>query len=151
MIRLKQTGHVALVVGDVEKSKVFYHGVLGMDIREEDPDHGGTFLGVGRHGHNVDLFPHEAVSARQMEDLAGQRMHHLALEVDTREDLIEAYKTLKEAGVEIEATMNHESQHSIYVKDPDGNRVEIYWEFPDAVEIFTHGRSDENRPLTFEE
>jgi catechol-2,3-dioxygenase len=76
-------------------------------------------------------------------------MHHLALEVATEEDLVEAYKTLKESGVEIENTMNHESQHSIYVKDPDGNRVEIYWEFPDAVEIFQRGRSDENRPLPF--
>jgi len=151
MIKLKQTGHVALVVGDVEKSKAFYHGVLGMDIREEDPDHGGTFLGVGTHGHNVDLFPQSAVSDRQLDELAGQRMHHLALEVATEEDLIAAYKTLKEAGVTIEATMNHESQHSIYIKDPDGNRVEIYWEFPDAVAIFKQGRSDENRPLPFDE
>lgn len=151
MIRLKQTGHVALVVGDVEKSKTFYHGVLGMEIREEDPDHGGTFLGVGVHGHNVDLFPREAVSTGQLDELAGQRMHHLALEVATEEDLVEAYNTLKEAGVQIENTMNHESQHSIYVKDPDGNRVEIYWEFPDAVEIFKRGRSDENRPLPFNE
>ncbi|HXC83296.1 MAG TPA: VOC family protein [Trebonia sp.] len=151
MIRLKQTGHVALVVGDVEKSKVFYHDVLGMEIREEDPDHGGTFLGVGTHGHNVDLFPRSAVSTSQLDELAGQRMHHMALEVATEEDLVEAYNTLKEAGVQIENTMNHESQHSIYVKDPDGNRVEIYWEFPDAVEIFKRGRSDENRPLPFNE
>jgi catechol 2,3-dioxygenase len=151
MMRLQQTGHVALVVGDVEKSKAFYHGVLGMEIREEDPDHGGTFLGVGDHGHNVDLFPREAVSTEQLDGLAGQRMHHFALQVATEEDLHEAYRTLREAGVEIENTMNHESQQSIYVRDPDGNRVEIYWEFPDAVEIFKSGRADLNRPLHFED
>jgi catechol 2,3-dioxygenase len=151
MIKIEQTGHVALVVGDAEKSKAFYHGVLGMDVREEDPDHGGTFLGVGRHGHNVDLFPRTAVSDNQLDELAGQRMHHFALRVATEDDLREAYKALKAAGITIEATMNHESQHSIYVKDPDGNRVEIYWEFPDAVEIFQQGRSDENRPLRLEE
>lgn len=151
MIKVQQTGHVALVVGDVEKSKAFYHGVLGMDVREEDPEHGGTFLGVGRYGHNVDLFPLSSVPEEQLDRLAGQRMHHFALRVETEEDLREAYKTLKEAGIKIEATMNHESQHSIYVNDPDGNRVEIYWEFPDAVEIFQQGRSDENRPLRLEE
>lgn len=151
MIKLKQTGHVALVVGDVEKSKAFYHELLGMEIREEDPNHGGTFLGVGDHGHNVDLFPHEAVSDQQLTELAGQRMHHLALQVATEEDLHDAYRTLKEAGVHIESTMAHESQHSIYLKDPDGNRVEIYWEFPDAVEIFKRGRDDTNRPLRFED
>lgn len=151
MIKLQQTGHLALVVGDVDKSKAFYHDLLGMAIREEDPDHGGTFLGVGRYGHNVDLFPTSAVSEDQLAELNGQRLHHLALRVATEEDLHEAYRALKEAGVPIEATMAHESQHSIYIKDPDGNRVEIYWEFPDAVEIFERGRGDENRPLAFEE
>lgn len=151
MIKIEQTGHVALVVGDAERSKAFYHGVLGMDVREEDPEHGGTFLGVGRYGHNVDLFPRSSVPDEQLDRLAGQRMHHFALRVATEEDLREAYKALKEAGIKIEATMNHESQHSIYVNDPDGNRVEIYWEFPDAVEIFQQGRSDENRPLRLEE
>jgi catechol 2,3-dioxygenase-like lactoylglutathione lyase family enzyme len=151
MIKLEQTGHVALVVNDLAKSKAFYHDTLGMEIREEDPDHGGTFLGVGVHGHNVDLFPRSAVAADQLDALAGQRMHHLALQVATQEDLVEAYNTLKEAGVKIENTMNHESQHSIYIKDPDGNRVEIYWEFPDALAIFKAGRSDENRPLPFEQ
>lgn len=151
MIKLQQTGHLALVVGDVEKSKAFYSGLLGMSVREEDPDHGGTFLGVGRYGHNVDLFPKECVPTEQLDELAGQRLHHLALRVETEEDLHEAYRTLKEEGVTIEATMAHESQHSIYLKDPDGNRVEIYWEFPDAVEIFERGRADVNRPLTFED
>ncbi|MGH9101040.1 MAG: VOC family protein [Acidimicrobiales bacterium] len=144
MINIEQTGHLALVVGDVEKSKAFYHDILGLAIREEDPDHGGTFLGVGRYGHNVDLFPVSAVSSDQLAELNGQRLHHLALRVATEEDLHEAYRSLKEAGVPIEATKAHESQHSIYLKDPDGNRVEIYWEFPDAVEIFERGRSDAN-------
>lgn len=151
MIKVQQTGHVALVVGDVEASKAFYHDLLGLSVREEDPDHGGTFLGVGRYGHNVDLFPQSAVSSEQMAELNGQRLHHFALRLETEEDLHEAYRALKAAGVTIEATMAHESQHSIYLKDPDGNRVELYWEFPDAVEIFERGRGDENRPLVFEE
>jgi catechol 2,3-dioxygenase len=78
-------------------------------------------------------------------------MHHFALQVATEDDLRAAYQALKQAGVTIEATMNHESQQSIYVKDPDGNRVEIYWEFPDAVEIFREGRADSNRPLRLED
>ena len=80
-----------------------------------------------------------------------EHWHRAARQVETEEDLREAYRALKEAGITIEATMNHESQQSIYVKDPDGNRVEIYWEFPDAVEIFQQGRSDENRPLRLED
>lgn len=150
MIRLKRPGHVALIVGDVERSKAFYRDVLGLEIREEDPEHGGTFMGLPNFGHNVDLFPTQTASGSDQR-LSGQRVHHFAFQVDSHEDLREAYRTLKGAGVEILAAVDHQSQHSIYVRDPDGNTVEIYWELPDAVEIFRRGRGDRDLPLTFDD
>lgn len=151
MIRLKRPGHVALVVGDLERSKSFYRDVLGLEIREEDPEHGGTFMGLPSFGHNIDLFPAPTDPETVPDRLRGQRVHHFAFQVDSEEDLREAYHTLKGTGAEIVATVDHVSQQSIYVRDPDGNTVEIYWELPDAVEMFRRGREDRDTPLAFDE
>lgn len=151
MIRLKQIGHIALVVEDVAKARSFYHEVLGLAIREEDPEHGGTFMGLEGFGHNVDLFARSGLPDDRRKQLGDQRVHHFAFQVETENDLKEAYETLRTQGVEVVRSVNHESQHSIYFYDPDGNRVEIYWEFADAVQIFERGRGDVDKPLAFVE
>lgn len=46
--------------------------------------------------------------------------------------------------------VDHVSQKSIYFPDPDGNRLEIYYELPHALEMFRRGRADRDEPLTFE-
>lgn len=151
MIRLKQLGHIALVVEDVDKARSFYRDILGIAIREEDPEHGGTFMGLEGFGHSVDLFARSELPEDRREQLGNQRVHHFAFQVETEDDLKEAYQSLVSSGVEVVRAVNHESQHSIYFYDPDGNRVEIYWEFPDAVDIFEKGRHDVDKPLAFAE
>lgn len=47
-------------------------------------------------------------------------------------------------GVEVDHAMDHGNQRSLYLSDPDGNRVEIYYEMPGALEIFAGGRMDED-------
>jgi catechol-2,3-dioxygenase len=51
--------------------------------------------------------------------------------------------------VRVLAAVDHESQESIYFCDPDGNMLEIYWERPDAREIFRRGRKDQDKVITF--
>jgi Glyoxalase/Bleomycin resistance protein/Dioxygenase superfamily len=63
------------------------------------------------------------------------------------EALGEAYRTLHEHGVRIERAMDHVNQRSIYFADPDGNRLEIYYEMPGALTRFAEGRGDQNREL----
>ena len=57
MIRLTGIGHVLLRVSDVERSKAFYSTVLGLQVTEQDPEHGGVFMALEGHAHSIDLFP----------------------------------------------------------------------------------------------
>src|SRR5262249_61819899 len=72
---------------------------------------------------------------------------HLAFGVESELALKEAAATLREPDVTIPRTIDHVSQKSIFFNDPDGNVLEIYYELPDALEIFAHGRNDRDVPL----
>src|SRR5262245_32301330 len=73
---------------------------------------------------------------------------HIAFQVASFEALGEAYRTLLAHGVEIERAMDHVNQRSIYFSDPDGNRLEIYYEMPGALQRFAAGRGDNDQALT---
>src|SRR5262249_20811107 len=70
------------------------------------------------------------------------------LPVASYEALGEAYRTLLQHGVRIERAMDHVNQRSIYFLDPDGNRLEVYFEMPGALARLPEGRGDQNRELT---
>jgi catechol 2,3-dioxygenase len=150
MIRLARIGHVALRVADVTRSREFYGKLLGFEVVEEDPEHGGVFMALPGLSHTVDLFPvmDPASLPPRVPDAAGVR--HVAFLVDTEEALRDAYATLREHGVTIVRAVDHVSQKSIYFHDPDGTLLEIYYELPHAREIFQQGRGDRDAPLVFE-
>jgi catechol-2,3-dioxygenase len=149
MIKLQRLGHVLFSVRDLERSKDFYTRILGFKILEQDPDHGGVFLSIGGLGNTLDLFQctnADAVAPSQ----SNLGVRHTAFAVETEEDLREAYHALKAEGVEILRAIDHVSQKSIYFHDPDGNRLEIYYELPNAPEMFRQGRGDRDEPLVFQ-
>ena len=150
MIRLKEIGHVLLRVLDLDRSKKFYSEVLGFRVLEEDPEHGGTFMALEGQSHAIDLFQVKdpEAAARQTPGVRG--LGHIAFRVESETALAEAYDTLKARGVEITRTIDHVSQKSIYFNDPDGNTLEIYYELPDALEIFARGRNDRDVPLVLD-
>lgn len=150
MIQLKRLGHVLLRVADLERSKAFYSGLLGFEVVEQDPQHGGVFMTLGEHGHTLDLFPVEDPATAQ--PLLANRLgvHHFAFQVESFAALKEAYFTLQDQGMQDIRAVDHVSQQSIYFHDPDGNRVEIYYELPNALEMFRQGREDCDEPLVFE-
>jgi catechol 2,3-dioxygenase len=154
MIKLQRLGHVLISVRDLERSKDFYTRILGFEVLEQDPEHGGLFLAIGGLGNTLDLFQctnPDAVASSDA-DLAGRSglgVRHMAFAVETEDDLRDAYFALEAAGVAIVRAIDHVSQKSIYFHDPDRNLLEIVWERPDALEIFAKGRGDEDKPLTF--
>lgn len=150
MIRLSGIGHVLLRVSDVERSKAFYSTVLGLKVVEEDPAHGGIFMALEGHGHTVDLFPLQNPEAAEPRAAGGLGVHHIAFHVGSEAALKDAYYTLQDHGVTIVRAVDHVSQKSIYFDDPDGNRLEIYYELPNAPELFRQGRGDRDEPLVFE-
>jgi len=146
MIRLKKLGHVQLRVADLERSKAFYRDVLGFRVAEHDPKHGDVFMTLGEDFHTLDLVQHPSP-----ETAKGPRrplgVAHVAFQVSSYEALREASRTLLEHGVEIDRAVDHVNQRSIYFLDPDGNRLEIYYEMPGALQRFPEGRGDQNFEL----
>lgn len=150
MIQLKRIGHVLLRVADLERSKLFYSGILGFEVVEQDPEHGGVFMTLGESGHTIDLFPAENPELPSPSARSQPGLQHIAFQVESYEALKDAYFTLQERGVEVKRAMDHVSQKSIYFDDPDGNGLEIYYELPNALEMFRQGREDRDEPITFE-
>jgi catechol-2,3-dioxygenase len=149
MIKLSKLGHVLLKVADTERSKKFYSELLGFEVVEEDPQHGGVFMTLGEDGHNLDLSPVDNPASAQRPSPGQLGVHHVAFKVESFAALKDAYFTLQDQGVEILRAIDHVSQKSIYFNDPDGNRIEIYYDEPNALEMFRQGREDRDDPLEF--
>ena len=149
MIQLKRLGHVLLRVGDIERSKAFYTKTLGFEVVEEDPEHGGVFMSLGEHGHTLDLFQAESPAMSQPASPNRVGVHHIAFMVESEEALKDAYFALEDQNIEVVRAVDHVSQKSIYFHDPDGNRLEIYYELPNARQMFRDGRGDRDEVLAF--
>ena len=149
MIRLNGIGHVLLRVSDVERSRAFYSTILGLKVVEEDPEHGGVFMALEGQAHTVDLFPVQDPTTAPRAAPGGVGVHHVAFHVASEAALADAYFTLQDNGIPIVRAVDHVSQKSIYFHDPDGNLLEIYYELPDARELFRRGRGDRDAPLAF--
>jgi catechol 2,3-dioxygenase len=147
-MKLKRVGHVALRVADEERSRAFYRDVLGFSVTEQDPEHGGTFMSLGENFHTIDVFPSDNPQGAPKPQRDQIGLFHIAFEVGSYQDLREAYCSLIDHQVEISHCTDHVSQRSIYFSDPDGNRLEIYYEIPDALQRYAaKGRGDQDVPL----
>ncbi len=153
-MRLTKIGHVLIAVHDLARSKDFYIRVLGFEILEEDPDHGGVFMTAGGGTHVIDLIPLAGTqpplvphSIAEVRPALG--FGHVAFPVESARELRRAYFELIDNQVPVLAAVDHESQESIYFCDPDGNMLEIYWERPDARDIFREGRKDQDKLIAF--
>ncbi len=135
-MRLKRVGHVALMASNEERSRAFYRDVMGFEVSEQDPEHGGTFMTLGDNFHTIDVFPHPEPQNALMPQRGQVGLFHLAFEVGNYADLRDASCSLQDHNVEISHCTDHISQRSVYFSDPDGNRLEIYYEVPGALERY---------------
>ena len=123
MIQASKLGHLVLKVRNAGASRDFYTRTLGLKVAHEDLEQGMVFLSFGQEHHELALFQlatGEAPSATQ------PGLHHMAWKLGSYEELQAAYRELRDTGVAIEATIEHNVTRSVYFPDPDGNRVELY-------------------------
>ena len=155
MIKVKRLGHLLLRVSDLKKSLTFYCDTLGFELVERGGEQhkqtaflslGDIYPRTGGSGHTVDLVE---VGNAKLASSSRSTLHHFALQVDSFNDLREAYFELVDGNIGVIKATNHVTQKSIFIKDPDGNIVEIYYELPNALEMFRAGRGDNDEVLTF--
>ena len=121
MIQAKKLGHVVLKVRDAQRSKDFYTCTLGLKVAYDSP--GAVFLSFGEQHHDLALFQ-LATGGAPGEAQSG--LHHVAWQLGSFEELQAAHGELRDLGIAVEATVEHNVTRSVYFADPDGNRVELY-------------------------
>ena len=123
MIQARKLGHVVLNVRDAQKSKEFYTRALGLKLAYEDRDRGAVFLSFGTQHHDLALFQ---LATGATPDATQPGLHHMAWQLGSFAELQAAYRELRELGIPVESTIEHNVTRSVYFHDPDGNRVELY-------------------------
>jgi catechol 2,3-dioxygenase len=130
MVKPKRIGHLVLNVKDVEVSEKFYTEVLGFEISVKRPF--GTFLTCGKIHHDLALFQAPEDAQPVTEGRLG--LNHFAVQVEDMDELKEVYQRLKEHGATIDHLTDHGMTKSVYFFDPDGNRVEFFFNTTDTAE-----------------
>jgi catechol 2,3-dioxygenase len=121
-------GHIHLKVADLERAIGFYSGVLGFEVTQRFGS-SAAFLSAGGYHHHIGLNTWE--SAGGAAPAAGTTgLYHLAIVYPTRAELGDALRRLVEAGVSLDGAADHGVSEALYLRDPDGNGVELYWDRP---------------------
>jgi catechol 2,3-dioxygenase len=121
-------GHVHLKVADLERAIAFYQGVLGFELTERY-GRNAAFLSAGGYHHHIGLNTWESEGGSPPP--AGTTgLYHVAILYPTRADLADALRRLLAHGIRIDGASDHGVSEAIYLRDPDGNGLELYWDKP---------------------
>jgi catechol 2,3-dioxygenase len=119
-------GHVHLKVADLTRALQFYCDVLGFELTQRYGTQ-AAFVSAGGYHHHIGLNTwHSAGASPPPERSTG--LYHLAILYPTRRDLADAVRRLVNAGHPLECASDHGVSEAIYLRDPDGNGVELYWD-----------------------
>lgn len=123
-----QVGHVHLKVANLERALDFYQNVLGFKVTQRIGN-SAAFLSAGGYHHHIGLNTWES---RDGEPAAPGTtgLYHLALLYPDRAALGDALKRLLKAGIQLDGAADHGVSEALYLRDPDGNGVELYRDRP---------------------
>jgi catechol 2,3-dioxygenase len=123
-------GHVHLEVADLERALNFYRDVLGFELQQRFGSQ-AAFISAGGYHHHIGLNTWESKGGRPPGP-GTTGLYHLAILYPTRASLADAVRRVLEAGVELDGAADHGVSEAIYLRDPDGNGVELYRDRPEA-------------------
>lgn len=123
-------GHVHLKVADLDRALAFYCGVLGFELKQRYGQQ-AAFVAAGGYHHHIGLNTWESKGGSPPPH-GTTGLYHTAVLYPTRAALDDALKRLIEAGVPLEGASDHGVSQALYLRDPDGNGVELYWDRDEA-------------------
>jgi catechol 2,3-dioxygenase len=121
-------GHVHLKVADLERALAFYQGVLGFQLTQRYGD-AAAFVSAGGYHHHLGLNTWESKGG-QPPAPGTTGLYHVAIVYPTRAALAHALRRLGAAGIELDGAADHGVSEALYLRDPDGNGIELYWDRP---------------------
>jgi catechol 2,3-dioxygenase len=120
-------GHVHLKVADLERALAFYCGVLGFQLMQRMP--GAAFISAGGYHHHIGLNTWESAGGSPPPP-GTTGLYHTAIRYPTRAALGDALRRVREAGIALDGAADHGVSEALYLRDPDQNGVELYWDRP---------------------
>jgi len=121
-------GHVHLKVADLQRALDFYCGVMGFELTQRYGSQ-AAFVSAGGYHHHIGLNTWESQGGSPPPPQS-TGLYHLAILYPTRAALADALTRLIEARVPLEGASDHGVSEALYLRDPDGNGVELYWDRP---------------------
>lgn len=121
-------GHIHLKVANLERAVTFYSVALGFEVTERYGRH-AAFLSAGGYHHHIGLNTWESQGGSPPPP-GTTGLFHAAILYPTRADLAEALRRLLALGIRIDGASDHGVSEAVYLRDPDGNGLELYRDRP---------------------
>jgi catechol 2,3-dioxygenase len=123
---LTRIGHVHLKVADLARAIEFYRDVLGFALTQRYGD-SAAFLSAGGYHHHIGLNTWESLGGSPPPPRA-TGLYHLAILYPSRRELADALRRVTRAGIQLDGASDHGVSEALYLRDPDENGVELYWD-----------------------
>ena len=122
-------GHVHLKVSDLDRALAFYCGVLGFELTQRYGSQ-AAFISAGGYHHHIGLNTWESKGGSPP-PRGSTGLYHTAILYPSRAALADALQRLIEAKIPLDGASDHGVSEALYLSDPDGNGVELYWDRPE--------------------
>ena len=119
-------GHVHLKVANLQRALDFYCGVLGFELTQRYGEE-AAFISAGGYHHHIGLNTWESRDGSPPPKGA-TGLYHFAILYPTRAALADALRRLMQANISLEGASDHGVSEALYLSDPDGNGIELYWD-----------------------
>src|SRR5471032_3064490 len=138
-------GHVHLKVADLDRALKFYCGVLGFELQQRFGSQ-AAFISAGGYHHHIGLNTWESAGGSPPPP-GTTGLYHVAILYPTRALLADALRRVLRAGIKLDGASDHGVSEALYLRDPDNNGVELYWDRPrdqwpknrdGSLQMFTH-------------
>ncbi len=121
-------GHVHLKVANLQRALDFYCGVLGFELTQRYGEE-AAFVSAGGYHHHIGLNTWESRDGSPP-PTGTTGLYHFAILYPTRAALADALRRLMQANISLEGASDHGVSEALYLSDPDGNGIELYWDRP---------------------